>query len=239
MLTTTTCRQFMLASRKSGRERRQRIAGIASHAMQRNHQSFARGIVMSQQRNRGRMPKIVTDADQARARQQRPVGVGEPHQQIRRSDPAERDRHQQSLARDRIDQNSARDVRERSADELAGQDRTDLAVAQSQLVTDQRQQQIERRRIPMGQHLAERDQPHIGKRPRSRPRDRRGNIERRHSRSVPPKAMRPIRRSRIATGAIEDATCCQGDLLSPWCGHAVSPDAGAGCAWPLATLTRR
>jgi hypothetical protein len=112
------------------------------------------------------MPEIVADADQGGTDEQHPVAVGKAHHQIRHADPGQRDRHQQPLATDRIHHHSTRHVGERAGGELTGQNRSDLAEAQVQLPADQRQQQIERRRIPMGHHVAGGDQPHLAKRDR-------------------------------------------------------------------------
>ncbi len=146
-------------------QRRQRIANIAAHAVNRNDEALALWKRAREQRDRGRMPEIVADADKAGAGEQRPVGMREAHQQIRCADPAQRQRHEQALARHRVRDHSARNVGQRAADELTGQDRTDLLVAEVQLVADQRQQQIERRRIPVGERVAERDEPDVGERP--------------------------------------------------------------------------
>ena len=154
----------------AGGERRQRIADIAAHAVDRDDKSLALRKRARQERDRRRVPEIIADADETGAGEQRPVRVREAHQQIGRADPAQRERHEQALARHRIGDHAAGNVGQRAAHELAGQDRTDLLIAEVQLVADQRQQQIKRRRIPMGERVAERDQPDIGKRPGNAPR---------------------------------------------------------------------
>ena len=174
---------------KTGGKRRQCIAHIAAHAVDRNHEAFALRKRTRQQRDRGRVPKIVADADQARTAEQRPIRMREAHQQVGCADPAQRQRHEQPFARHRIGDHAAGNVGQRSADKLTSQDRADLAVAQAQFVADERQQQIERRRIPMGEHVAERDQPDVGKRTGSnglRRGDRRRNFDRAHAGSVVP-----------------------------------------------------
>ena len=52
-------------------------------------------------------------------------------------------------------------LEKRAGRELAGQDRADLAKAQPEFVADERQQEVERRRIPVGHHVAGGDQPHL------------------------------------------------------------------------------
>ena len=110
------------------------------------------------------MPEVVADAEQGRAGEHHPIGVRKAHHEIGKADPEQRHRHQQALAADRVDENPARDVGDRAGRELAGQDRADLAVAQAELGADQRQQQIERRRIPMRQRVADADDPDLLKR---------------------------------------------------------------------------
>ena len=95
---------------RAGDQRRERVADIAAHAVDRDDQPFAVGIALRQQRDRGRVPEVVADADQRRAGQQQPVVVAEAHQQVGRADPEQGDRHQQALAADRIDEQAARDV---------------------------------------------------------------------------------------------------------------------------------
>ena len=117
------------------------------------------------------MPEIVADADQRGAGQHHPIDVRKSHHQVGKADPEQRHRHQQALAADRVDEDAARHVGDRAGRELAGQDRADLAVAQAEFVADQRQQQIERRRIPMRQRMPDADDPDLLKRaswPRAR-----------------------------------------------------------------------
>src|SRR5207245_8374743 len=57
----------------------------------------------------------------------------------------------------------ARHIRNGCGDVLAGHDQPDLAVRQTEFAADQRQQQVERRRIPVRQAVADGDQPHIAK----------------------------------------------------------------------------
>ena len=135
---------------RAGGQGRERVADIAAHAVDRDHQALAVGIALRQQRDRSRMPEVVADADQRRASQQQPVVVGEAHEHVGRADPEQRDRHQQAFAADGIDEQPARDVGNRPGEGLGGQDRADLEVAEPQLVPDQRQKQIESGRIPMG-----------------------------------------------------------------------------------------
>jgi hypothetical protein len=107
------------------------------------------------------VPEIVADPDQGCTRQQDPIGIGEAHQQIRNSDPGERDRHQHALAADMIHKNAARHIGNRAGHVLDREDRADLRIAETEFVPDQGQQQIERSRIPMGECMADGDQPDV------------------------------------------------------------------------------
>ena len=149
-LMITTSRQLSTVEQRAGDQRRERVADIAAHAVDRDDQAFAVGVALRQQRDRGRVPEVVADADQRGAGQQQPVVMAEAHQQVGRADPEQRHRHQQALAADGIDEQPARDVGNRPGERLGGQDRADLEVGEPQLVPDQRQKQIKSRGIPMG-----------------------------------------------------------------------------------------
>ena len=129
--------------------------------MDRHHQPAPLRKIPRQQRDRGRVPNIVADADERRADQQHPVAVGKAHGEVGQPDPGERQRHQQALARNRIHRHAAGDVGQRSGGKLDRQDRADLAEAQPKVAADQRQQQVERRWVPMRHQVAGGDQPHL------------------------------------------------------------------------------
>ena len=107
-------------------QRRHRVPDIAAHAVDRHHQPAPLGKAPRQQRNGGRVPEVVADADQGGAAEQHPVLMAEPHQQIGGADPEQGERHEQALAVDRIHQHAARHIGERARGRLAGQDRADL-----------------------------------------------------------------------------------------------------------------
>src|SRR5205814_9864903 len=71
-----------------------------------------------------------------------------------------------ALAPDGVGDDAARHIRDRPRDVLARHDEADLAVAERELLADDRKQQVERRRIPMGKPMAHRDEPYLAKRPR-------------------------------------------------------------------------
>ena len=87
------------------------------------------------------------------------------HDQIGEADPAKRDCHQQSLAADGVDENAARHVGDGAGGILAGQNRSDLGVVETELIPDQRQENIECGRVPMGERVADADDPDFAKRP--------------------------------------------------------------------------
>src|SRR5204862_8271283 len=58
---------------------------------------------------------------------------------------------------------AARTLGNGRANLLACHDQPDLAIRKTELAADQRQQQVEGRRIPVRQAMADRDQPHIAK----------------------------------------------------------------------------
>jgi hypothetical protein len=152
--------------KRADRERRERIAHVAAHAVQRQHESLALREAARERGDRGGMPEAVAEPDQRHAREQHEVAVAESHQQIREADPEERHRHQHALAPDGIHQDSARHVRDRARDVLAGHDEADLAVGEAHLPADDRQDEIERRRVPVRERVAEGDEPHLAKRAR-------------------------------------------------------------------------
>ena len=87
---TTISRQLNAASSAPTTMRRERVAGIAAHAVQRQHEPLALRKALRERRDRRRMPQVVADADQRHAQKQRPVAVREAHQQIRHADPEQR-----------------------------------------------------------------------------------------------------------------------------------------------------
>src|SRR6185369_17051199 len=80
---------------------------------------------------------------------------------VRKSDPEERHGHQQALASHRVHYHAAGDVGDGGGDVLAGDDEADLAVREAELVADERQQQVEGRRIPVRERMAGGDQPQL------------------------------------------------------------------------------
>ena len=147
----------------SDRKRSKRIADVTAHAVQRQHQPFALGEALGQGGNRRWVPQIIADADQRDAEQKQPVAVSKSHQQVRHTDPEQGNRHQQPLLAHGIDERATGYVGDRAGDVLAGHDEPDLAIAEIELATDDRQQQVEGRRVPVRQAMADRDQPYVAK----------------------------------------------------------------------------
>ena len=148
---------------RADHHRRNRVADVAAHAVQRKNQAFALRVALAERRDRRRMPDAVAKADQRDAREQHRVAVGKADEKVREADPEQRYRHQQALAAHGVDQHSARHIGNGRGNVLAGHDQPDLAVRQTELAADQRQQQVEGRRIPVRQAMADGNQPHIAK----------------------------------------------------------------------------
>ena len=64
----------------AGDQRRHRIADIAGHAVKRHDQAAPVRVAVAEQRDGGRVPEIIADADQRRAAEQHPIGVADAHQ---------------------------------------------------------------------------------------------------------------------------------------------------------------
>jgi hypothetical protein len=107
------------------------------------------------------VPDAVAKPDQSDAREQHEIAMREADQQIRKADPEERHRHQHAFAAYGVDHHAARDVGDGRGDVLAGDDQADLAVGEAELVADERQQQVEGRRIPVRERMAGSDQPQL------------------------------------------------------------------------------
>ncbi len=140
---------------------RDRVADVPAHAVQREHEALPFREAPRERGNRRRMPQAVAETHQRHAAEQHQVAVGEAHEQIWEPYPEERGGHQHAFAADGIDEHPAGDIRDGARDVLAGHDETDLAVGKVQFLPDDGQDQIEGRRIPVRERVAERDQPHL------------------------------------------------------------------------------
>ena len=201
---------------RADRKRRKRIADVAAHAVERHHQPLPFGKAVGEPRDRGRMPEVVADADEGRAQQHHPIDVREAHHEIGEADPEQRHRHQQALAADRVDEDAAGNVGDGARRILERQDRADLAVAQPQLGADQRQQQIERRRIPMGERVTRADNPDLPKRTARL----NARIDRRHRhfevhRPCPRQIALPVKAAGIGSGGLAVCTVWETAEQSP------------------------
>jgi hypothetical protein len=147
-------------------ERGERIADVAPHAVDREHQALAFGKAPRERRDRGRVPEAVAETHQGDAGEQHEVGMAESHQQVGKPHPEERHGHEHALAPDGVDEDAAGNIGHGARQVLAGHDEADLAVGEAQLPPDDRQQQVERGGIPVRERMAQGDQPDVAKRPR-------------------------------------------------------------------------
>src|SRR5436309_1762763 len=137
------------------------VADVPAHSVQREDEALAVRETARERGNRRRMPQAVAEPDERHATQKHQVAVREAHQEIWKTHPEERGSHQHALASDGVDEHSAGDVCDGACDVLAGHDQADLAVGKAQFLPDDGQDQIESRRIPVRERVAERDQPHL------------------------------------------------------------------------------
>ena len=145
-------------------EGRNGVADIGAHAVERHDQALAIGEAVASHGIAVGMPDIVADADQRRADKNHPISVRGSHDEIGNADPAQRNRHEQALAADGVDENSAGHIGDGTGRVLAGQDRSDLCVIETEFFPDERQEDIECRRVPMRQRVADADHPDFAKR---------------------------------------------------------------------------
>src|SRR5882724_11582782 len=79
---TTTCRREQRKQR-ADHHRRNRVADVAAHAVQRKNQAFALRVALAKRRDRRRMPDAVAKADQRDAREQHRVAVRKADEKVR------------------------------------------------------------------------------------------------------------------------------------------------------------